>query len=367
MKNIFLILPLLLNPISQSDKFFDFNIDITQDEGIASIEYGTTEKTNAQNNYIEYNNDPNYAVIYEITQKYQTRSYSNPYIDIKMNDYAGTTYLGGNYNNNIDMYYNNDFNIIAITPYIHSSDESAQLTLTAKMQFTYNGQPYWSVINNITINQTNEDLSTLIDRQDWSASVSKYRDYFNMAEEIAGSNKTNLLQITNQNMDGYDIILQEYYDLTLTITLTKGITTYIYGKYQWEEGLQYTQNIITNPNETTQLMHIAGAQIEFTPQQNIAPEIVDIPGLMFTILGMPFSFISQAFNITLFPHTPYEVNISNLFLSFIAIALLLWILKLILGRADLGQWIADNKNSYRRQDNRRTKQEAKAYREEHKK
>lgn len=56
---------------------------------------------------------------------------------------------------------------------------------------------------------------------------------------------------------------------------------------------------------------------------NIIPEsnyeVIDLPGLMWHILTMPFSFVSQAFNLTLFPGTPYQINISNLFLSIIAI------------------------------------------------
>jgi len=59
-------------------------------------------------------------------------------------------------------------------------------------------------------------------------------------------------------------------------------------------------------------------------------EVVDIPGLMFTVLTMPFSFISQAFNITLFPDSIYSVNISGIFLSIIALLVFAWIIKLVL-------------------------------------
>lgn len=56
---------------------------------------------------------------------------------------------------------------------------------------------------------------------------------------------------------------------------------------------------------------------------NIIPdgtyEVIDIPGLMWEIITMPFAFVSQAFNLTLFPGTPYQLNISNLFLSIIAV------------------------------------------------
>ena len=67
---------------------------------------------------------------------------------------------------------------------------------------------------------------------------------------------------------------------------------------------------------------------------NIIPdgtyEVIDIPGLMWEILTMPFSFVSQAFNLTLFPGTPYQLNISNLFLSIIAVVVFVWLISFFL-------------------------------------
>lgn len=61
-------------------------------------------------------------------------------------------------------------------------------------------------------------------------------------------------------------------------------------------------------------------------------EVVDVPGMMWEILTMPFAFISQAFNLTIFPGTPYQVNISNLILMVVAIAIFVFIMKLIIKR-----------------------------------
>lgn len=57
-------------------------------------------------------------------------------------------------------------------------------------------------------------------------------------------------------------------------------------------------------------------------------ETLDITGLMFQILTMPFTFISQAFNLTLWEGTPYQFNFSNFILSLIAIATIIFIIKL---------------------------------------
>ena len=59
-------------------------------------------------------------------------------------------------------------------------------------------------------------------------------------------------------------------------------------------------------------------------------EVIDLPGLMWDILTMPFAFVSQAFNLTLFPGTPYQINIANLFLSLIAIVTFVWLISFFL-------------------------------------
>ena len=59
-------------------------------------------------------------------------------------------------------------------------------------------------------------------------------------------------------------------------------------------------------------------------------EVINIPDIMFTIVSMPFTFISRAFNLTLFPNTPYAVNIGNIFLSIIAILTFIFVLKILL-------------------------------------
>lgn len=65
---------------------------------------------------------------------------------------------------------------------------------------------------------------------------------------------------------------------------------------------------------------------------DITYEIIDVPGLMFDVLTMPFTFISVAFNLTLFPYTPYQINISNLFLALIATLVFIFIIRKLLRR-----------------------------------
>lgn len=59
-------------------------------------------------------------------------------------------------------------------------------------------------------------------------------------------------------------------------------------------------------------------------------EVLDLNSLIFTILTMPFSFLSTCFNFTFFEGTPYAFNVSTIILSIISIVILLFIIKLIM-------------------------------------
>ena len=82
----------------------------------------------------------------------------------------------------------------------------------------------------------------------------------------------------------------------------------------------------TNYNIRTTTLVITGTNV--IPDGNY--EVIDIPGLMWEILTMPFAFVSQAFNLTLFPGTPYQLNISNLFLSICAVIVFIWLITFII-------------------------------------
>lgn len=86
-----------------------------------------------------------------------------------------------------------------------------------------------------------------------------------------------------------------------------------------------TQNIIETSNYYTM-------QEIYYMSPEVSMEVIDIPSIMFEVLGMPFSFISQAFNLTIFPNTPYSINFSNIFLAVISILILLLIVRIIIGR-----------------------------------
>lgn len=70
--------------------------------------------------------------------------------------------------------------------------------------------------------------------------------------------------------------------------------------------------------------------IQYKYERNTTAEVVDIPGIMFEILGMPFAWISTAFNLTIFPGTMYEVNISHIIMAVVIGGIAIFIIKRIL-------------------------------------
>lgn len=107
--------------------------------------------------------------------------------------------------------------------------------------------------------------------------------------------------------------------------------------YITTDDLTANSSITYNP---TQALGQITAQSSYSNSYEESPtinttnyEVIDLPNLMFTILTMPFSFISQAFNLRLFTGTPYALNISDLFLAVIATFALIFIIKLIISKA----------------------------------
>lgn len=72
-----------------------------------------------------------------------------------------------------------------------------------------------------------------------------------------------------------------------------------------------------------------GVYIPSTPNDPTT-EIIDVSGLLFTVLTLPFAFLSQAFNFTFFEGTPYAFNLSTIIMSVISIAILIIIVRLIM-------------------------------------
>lgn len=97
-------------------------------------------------------------------------------------------------------------------------------------------------------------------------------------------------------------------------------------KYNFDAETYYAQAAIQSTAQIYETIRIQYSYTTITEDNRY--EVVDIPGLMFSILGMPFAFISTAFNLTLFPGTPYAVNIAHIFMAIIGVLIIIAIIRI---------------------------------------
>lgn len=259
--------------------------------------------------------------------KYQTYK-NNDYIAIQETTYTQTIGIT-NYSNQI-------YNFKSYYDYGTTRYETSMLTITQITTYsgiTNNAIDYEiSLLNNnsvaiypeieadITQLKTNNDLSQYIN-------LTAYGTY-NITKTLYTDIKNNYSTTTTKNLANYTI--DQDTQLNTEIQLNNIWKTYIITYVQWDQESQ--QELATSSNNYDEdLLTIDNAEIYGVLAPIDAYEVIDIPGLMFTILTLPFSFITQAFNITLFPNTPYSINIGNLFLSIVAIIILMWLLQKIIG------------------------------------
>lgn len=166
-----------------------------------------------------------------------------------------------------------------------------------------------------------------------------YMDY----EESTYTGETKITDEANI-LDSYeDTITLQYgqvteYELDLTEYIESTVNQGYAIEIVMEEDLQLT-NI--DQKAHTQDIAMYSSNNYFQPYQlnaaytytAITYEVINIPDIMFTILTMPFTFISMCFNnLTLFPNTPYQVNIGNIVFTLLAVVIIIWIIKKILAK-----------------------------------
>ena len=172
---------------------------------------------------------------------------------------------------------------------------------------------------------------------------------FNITYDLSLDYQTN---VANKDATLFDIDYlkrADVYDLLqdddIPITETEAITnlqsgrSYFYNA-EWNKTksyltmndgyMRFSQRCIVEITDTqnNQQNHVAFTALQISYEVNQQTiEVVDIPGIMFTILGMPFSFIAQAFNLTLFPGTPYQINVANVLFALIVALIVIFIIR----------------------------------------
>lgn len=266
----------------------------------------------------------------------------------------GTWYLGSESNQTTASmkYKNNCMFVFQITPYNYNINNEVKL----KLCITYRDILPTQQINQSNIKlktrfivSTENDLAQYLDMISFT-SIQDYQDTIESPQ-----NGYNYISYDQEQQINQSIL--EDYIVNQTFTITPNTTNYIimfakpyfnyldtgssnllevndwyrqpglpnYGWARYQDDYTWINNRTWN-NATYNTIEISGEYgIPATNQ-----EVIDIPGMMFDILTMPFTFLSIAFNLTLFPGTPYQVNISNLFLAIFGIIVFVAIIKILL-------------------------------------
>ena len=156
------------------------------------------------------------------------------------------------------------------------------------------------------------------------------------------TNGLNAPTITNNSSNN------QYYTLNISNSNNETVNLYINQEFitsiNANQITTYTKNWKNDEEKTTLILYFTSTKdnniksetttINLTKTINSGNyEIIDINGLILTIITMPFSFLSQAFNFTLFAGTPYAINVSQLILgmlgTIIAVYIIVWIINKI--------------------------------------
>lgn len=230
--------------------------------------------------------------------------------------------------------------VIQITPYNYNLDTELSIVLSNNIKVLIDEYNYSTTVQNKILNrniyQTTQD--------NWSQYLNKQIVKFQgnvIINDIENVNN-NFYYTKETSKINWPFIPEmataNYYD-EIEISITPKKTNYIVIDYVVSvDAVEYDPFNNTTTTITTELIPIASEYYTtdnpIISGTNVIPdgsyEVIDIPDLMWEILTMPFAFVSQAFNLTLFPGTPYQINISNLFLSIIAIIVFIWLITFFL-------------------------------------
>lgn len=218
-----------------------------------------------------------------------------------------------------------------LIPYQHLYNVESKQTIRTTINLKQLTIPLTKLNFKITILTTYQNWSTYMKQTNWNA----YGNNINIINEITNPQNE---QLYSQKIDTKTITLDKLattqtFTIETEISLLDNKTNYHFILIQpyFDIDTNIYQNIQTsNPYlfayiEDNNLPRISGYMIP--PISDY--EVIDIPSIMFNILTMPFAFISTAFNLTLFPGTPYQLNLSNLFLTIIAIMIFVYIIKIM--------------------------------------
>lgn len=329
-KSIVLIPTILSTLLPSLPNGNNFEPPIQNADPVSIIQWDISNATRtSHNSFIATLQDEDNEQVYANISKYHINK-SNNYINIKETTYTQTIQLHNNtaippsyrvinyFDNNVIKYETSALIITEITTYsgITNNTIDYEISLLNNNNITDDRE----IDVNIIQYKTNNDLSKFINQTNYAI--------FNKQLHLFTDITNNYSYAQTKNINNYT--LDTYTNITTNIQLNNIWKTYMITYVKW---IDTTTEILAlgSMGLDIDLITMDTGEIFGSVYTGGNYEVVDIPTLMFTILTLPFSFITQAFNITLFPNTPYSINIGNLFLSIVAIILLMWLLQKIIG------------------------------------
>lgn len=273
---------------------------------------GKQNETTSQNNNM-LNNVGNYWV----NTQYNALASSNAYT-IHESSYAHTIYYTENAT---------DYRLMGY--YSNSTLQTAIITISqidVYMGIRNNTINYTQTMNNNLSGTNNVTVEMYISYRTAMASyvgipVSESIDYVKTKwENIRGL--TEQEPLFSQTYQDYNNEITFGADILVNTETTAYVCTIVYFNENAPTTTRNRGYYYFEPNTRT----ITGSIIAGTATY----EYIDIPGLMYTVLTLPFTFISQAFNITIFVGTPYQVNIGALVISIVGALIMIFLIRMIL-------------------------------------
>lgn len=161
----------------------------------------------------------------------------------------------------------------------------------------------------------------------WRTTQTKIEDYLNGNSNDWITSYTGMIHTYEQTgQNAYDDIYEDTYYFSQNNVYTTYLIFTILVQTKPVEGENIT---FTSPQDAFIKSIKINFDYTYVIDNTTTYEVVDIPGLLFNILVMPFAFISQAFNFTVFPGTPYQLNISHIVMALIVAGILIFIIKRI--------------------------------------
>lgn len=227
------------------------------------------------------------------------------------------------------------------------SDETGRYTIYTYEQTYENligSSWYPAVYNKISYIQIETNITTLLNLDYTTAYIELYNHTIEETYAIYETDKIPATEPNLKNTNGIvDFMESQIEKMTLLQKEENECEEIEYNQPGWTSGhyqieraskktlVIYEQCYVRNYNVEETSSHIrARDDIYFnvvSEETTINIEVVDIWGLILNILTIPFTFVSQAFNLTIFPGTAYSINVSNILLLIIAVMAFIFIIR----------------------------------------